>query len=120
MDGLVDLGQHVGDLYRVLDQVLLLLLQLVVLDLPKLAETLQVETPQLVPQPQVDVLHHQQLLVVNALRDCEGGVETIEETDGLGALVEVHEFLAGRLVGDVFVRLSGKGGTSARMLFIRV
>lgn len=57
MDGLVDLRQHVGDLNRILDQVLLLLLQLVVLHLPKLTKTLQVIGRELTLQPLVDVLN---------------------------------------------------------------
>lgn len=57
MDGLVDLGQHVADLDRILDQILLLLLQLVILNLPKLAETLQVVPPKLILQPLIDVLN---------------------------------------------------------------
>lgn len=57
MDGLIDLGQHVGDLNRILDQILLLLLQLMVLDLPKFTETLQVIPPKLTLQPLVDVLN---------------------------------------------------------------
>lgn len=120
MDGFIDLRQHVCYLDRILDQVLLLLFDLVVFDLPKFAETLQVETAKFVPEPDIDILDHKELFVVNALIDSEGSVETIEETDGLGALVEVHEFLAGCLVRCVFLCLSRREGTSARMLFIKI
>jgi hypothetical protein len=91
IDGVVHFGQGIGYFDENCLFVLLALpVVLVVVYFPELAKAFEVEIFELLLEVVVYVLHLLYLLCVDGFAYHHRIVETVEQTDGLGATVEVH------------------------------